>query len=190
MIDVQVGAKHIIDIIELKLGIAESVQPRLLWEVHRRCIALVLPGAGVHQNRMFRGSHHIGLIGDHQPAGDRIEHLGIEFGEMPPSGVRVIGRKHVLGPPPWPVPLDDAGDGNIADVKLAHPRSPPVSPSLPRKPERLGFEAQDRKSPRLNSSHVKNSYAVFCLKKKKKNTTKILLKKKKKTQKKQYINLN
>src|SRR5690606_40692247 len=28
---------------------------------------------------------------------------------------------------------------------------------------------QDRKSTRLNSSHVKISYAVFCLKKKKKN---------------------
>src|SRR5690554_7577669 len=34
-----------------------------------------------------------------------------------------------------------------------------------------GFEArvQDRKSTRLNSSHVRISYAVFCLKKKKKN---------------------
>src|SRR5690606_11018565 len=30
---------------------------------------------------------------------------------------------------------------------------------------------QDRKSTRLNSSHVKISYAVFCLKKKKKNTS-------------------
>src|SRR5690606_41561080 len=29
------------------------------------------------------------------------------------------------------------------------------------------FAAQDRKSTRLNSSHVKISYAVFCLKKKK-----------------------
>src|SRR5690606_32050148 len=29
----------------------------------------------------------------------------------------------------------------------------------------------DRKSTRLNSSHVKTSYAVFCLKKKKKNET-------------------
>src|SRR5215469_17436408 len=29
---------------------------------------------------------------------------------------------------------------------------------------------QDRKSTRLNSSHVENSYAVFCLKKKNKNT--------------------
>src|SRR5215475_15258021 len=39
----------------------------------------------------------------------------------------------------------------------------------------------DRKSTRLNSSHVKISYAVFCLKKKKKkNINKISLKKKKK----------
>src|SRR5690606_42134081 len=38
-----------------------------------------------------------------------------------------------------------------------------------------GFESlllQDRKSTRLNSSHVKISYAVFCLKKKTKKTSK------------------
>src|SRR5690606_39957549 len=34
------------------------------------------------------------------------------------------------------------------------------------------MEEQDRKSTRLNSSHVKISYAVFCLKKKKKKNTK------------------
>src|SRR5690349_23936946 len=35
------------------------------------------------------------------------------------------------------------------------------------KPEDAGFEqVQDRKSTRLNSSHVEISYAVFCLKKK------------------------
>src|SRR5207249_11570282 len=34
---------------------------------------------------------------------------------------------------------------------------------------RLGGTQQDRKSTRLNSSHVSISYAVFCLKKKKKN---------------------
>src|SRR5204862_1370319 len=33
-------------------------------------------------------------------------------------------------------------------------------------------EVQDRKSTRLNSSHVEISYAVFCLKKKKKKTNK------------------
>src|SRR5690349_23738288 len=32
-----------------------------------------------------------------------------------------------------------------------------------------GAEDEDRKSTRLNSSHVEISYAVFCLKKKKKN---------------------
>src|SRR5207302_7398597 len=36
----------------------------------------------------------------------------------------------------------------------------------------------DRKSTRLNSSHVKISYAVFCLKKKKKKNKKIKKKKK------------
>src|SRR6266699_5008376 len=40
-------------------------------------------------------------------------------------------------------------------------------------------DARDRKSTRLNSSHVRISYAVFCLKKKKKtNTSKLKIKKK------------
>src|SRR5436305_12057930 len=37
--------------------------------------------------------------------------------------------------------------------------------------ERHDPGAEDRKSTRLNSSHVRISYAVFCLKKKNKNTT-------------------
>src|SRR5437868_11487413 len=36
--------------------------------------------------------------------------------------------------------------------------------------ERVEGEARDRKSTRLNSSHVSISYAVFCLKKKNKRT--------------------
>src|SRR5690606_41153254 len=36
-------------------------------------------------------------------------------------------------------------------------------------PAEGGHHPQDRKSTRLNSSHVKISYAVFCLKKKRKN---------------------
>src|SRR5215813_13915347 len=43
----------------------------------------------------------------------------------------------------------------------------------------------DRKSTRLNSSHVRISYAVFCLKKKKKKKKKKNQKKKKKKKKKQ-----
>src|SRR3989442_6806818 len=42
---------------------------------------------------------------------------------------------------------------------------------LPR-PLRGGRGRRDRKSTRLNSSHVRISYAVFCLKKKKKTTSK------------------
>src|SRR6266496_5706328 len=42
----------------------------------------------------------------------------------------------------------------------------------------------DRKSTRLNSSHVEISYAVFCLKKKKKNKKKLKKKKKKKKEQK------
>src|SRR5215813_14576154 len=49
----------------------------------------------------------------------------------------------------------------------------------------VGLQVADRKSTRLNSSHVRSSYAVFCLKKKKKKKYIILFKKKKKKKKKQ-----
>src|SRR5690606_6562482 len=45
---------------------------------------------------------------------------------------------------------------------------PSSSPNLPENSSKLGekiLPPQDRKSTRLNSSHVKISYAVFCLKK-------------------------
>src|SRR6266498_4676507 len=41
-------------------------------------------------------------------------------------------------------------------------------------------DGEDRKSTRLNSSHVRISYAVFCLKKKKKKQKNYIIKKKKK----------
>src|SRR2546426_4526193 len=41
-------------------------------------------------------------------------------------------------------------------------------------PSRCNDQSADRKSTRLNSSHLVISYAVFCLKKKKKNTHMIL----------------
>src|SRR5256885_8159389 len=40
----------------------------------------------------------------------------------------------------------------------------------PRSLEGVELDAEDRKSTRLNSSHLVISYAVFCLKKKKKST--------------------
>src|SRR5690606_40716744 len=70
----------------------------------------------------------------------------------------------------------------------AEPRSHPPSPGTPAQKWIAPLPAirvqypvwfsviarylQDRKSTRLNSSHVKISYAVFCLKKKKKNKLK------------------
>src|SRR5215469_18078262 len=45
---------------------------------------------------------------------------------------------------------------------------------------RAGGRRRDRKSTRLNSSHVEISYAVFCLKKKKKKLKQNILHKKKK----------
>src|SRR5579872_7584061 len=53
---------------------------------------------------------------------------------------------------------------------LFRSRAPPSRARWPstRRPCPRG---RDRKSTRLNSSHVRISYAVFCLKKKKKNTT-------------------
>src|SRR5436309_11365446 len=47
-------------------------------------------------------------------------------------------------------------------------RTRQLSASSPRRRPARGEDALDRKSTRLNSSHVKISYAVFCLKKKKK----------------------
>src|SRR5215469_17506872 len=47
----------------------------------------------------------------------------------------------------------------------------------------------DRKSTRLNSSHVEISYAVFCLKKKKKKKESYQSKKKKKKQQQKKINI-
>src|SRR5690554_7577526 len=44
--------------------------------------------------------------------------------------------------------------------------------------ETLGYMPQDRKSTRLNSSHVRISYAVFCLKKKKIQINKYYINKK------------
>src|SRR5690349_22157935 len=41
----------------------------------------------------------------------------------------------------------------------------------PHRDARLGGLVEDRKSTRLNSSHVEISYAVFCLKKKKQEVT-------------------
>src|SRR5580700_11459602 len=61
-------------------------------------------------------------------------------------------------------------------------RSPPpgCTTTSRRRPLTSSPGCRDRKSTRLNSSHVEISYAVFCLKKKKTNKANILLGTKKK----------
>src|SRR5690606_41202166 len=65
---------------------------------------------------------------------------------------------------PWPWTLNIAGKGAYYDTPAdAHRQLLQVI---------NGGSCRDRKSTRLNSSHVKISYAVFCLKKKKKRKIK------------------
>src|SRR6266700_4885975 len=59
----------------------------------------------------------------------------------------------------------------------------PLTRTRPSASHCLRPRREDRKSTRLNSSHVKISYAVFCLKNKKKKKNNIYLKKKKKKKK-------
>src|SRR5690625_6221973 len=79
-------------------------------------------------------------------------------------GPRTWGGRHP-GLLPVPARLHDPGG---AAAELGHHRRPRGHPgdagrTRPTRPDRSG----DRKSTRLNSSHVAISYAVFCLKKKK-----------------------
>src|SRR5690606_40718251 len=62
-----------------------------------------------------------------------------------------------------PLPQSPPPRGRAREGRRALPRGAPAAP----RPAR-GLVPRDRKSTRLNSSHVKISYAVFCLKKKKK----------------------
>src|SRR5438045_6567140 len=59
--------------------------------------------------------------------------------------------------------------GTTSDPKGARHSDATVSASSNGVVDEMGM--QDRKSTRLNSSHLGISYAVFCLKKKKKHTT-------------------
>src|SRR5258705_6062386 len=61
-------------------------------------------------------------------------------------------------------------EGEVLDMLVQRRRDKRAALRLMRKlPQETGL--QDRKSTRLNSSHLGISYAVFCLKKKKKNAT-------------------
>src|SRR5690554_7039815 len=75
------------------------------------------------------------------------------------------------------VAMEAAGNATSVDCAEVSVRLPRTIDELPRRETNAqataawGEPAADRKSTRLNSSHVRISYAVFCLKKKKKKST-------------------
>src|SRR5205807_10423687 len=79
--------------------------------------------------------------------------------------------------------------GAVAAERLLGRRQPPTAIFCFNDEMAMGAlqTARDRKSTRLNSSHLVISYAVFCLKKKKKKKTNTKKKKKKKIIKKSII---
>src|SRR5690625_5334796 len=94
---------------------------------------------------------------------DRLE--GVETGDEPAPSRRGRGRSRRGAAP---APTTDAGSTTgsrtpapetTADTSLLEEPAPAPAPALEQGDE-------DRKSTRLNSSHVAISYAVFCLKKK------------------------
>src|SRR6266851_8927039 len=76
--------------------------------------------------------------------------------------------------------FNDTATTEIYTLSLhdALPTCCPCCGSEPRRPRTRGT-CPDRKSTRLNSSHITISYAVFCLKKKKKKNNTLIRKKQK-----------
>src|SRR6266496_4273677 len=127
------------------------------------------------------------LVEQHQAAGARGVKNGARFAHFDHEGGlpahEVVGR-----PDAREQPIDDANPRAPAGDERTDLRQHDAQPHLP---EHGGFachvgageQREDRKSTRLNSSHVEISYAVFCLKKKKKKKKQNKIKKKKKKKK-------
>src|SRR5699024_3514310 len=107
-----------------------------------------------------RRDDHIPVVDDRRGAID--DHLGRVTG---PPECGVSGQLLLTQPPRWCVP---AGAGNHRDRVAGREGigGGVIYPAVVEL-ELVGLSGQqDRKSTRLNSSHVSISYAVFCLKKK------------------------
>src|SRR5215467_15467591 len=97
---------------------------------------------------------------------------GIGDGKAPAPFTRLLTPLHL-----W----RSAGGLDAGDlVELAARGTRAAQPVLTASWATGGRATPDRKSTRLNSSHIVISYAVFCLKKKKKSTTIFFFTKKKK----------
>src|SRR5690606_41132302 len=80
---------------------------------------------------------------------------------MKAEGIEYEERMELLEEVTYPRPLEEGLVNALRAYRETHPwvRESDLSPK--------SVVREDRKSTRLNSSHVKISYAVFCLKKKK-----------------------
>src|SRR5690606_40849497 len=90
--------------------------------------------------------------------------LLISLASSPRSGVDVAGRRPHAGRPRGAPPLI-GGISSVASLPMGF--SPRALAGADQAQGTIDYRLarQDRKSTRLNSSHVKISYAVFCLKK-------------------------
>src|SRR3989442_10137858 len=96
--------------------------------------------------------------------------IQIEFNPAQVNAYRLIGyENHVLGAPDFNNDLTRAGDMGAGHTVTALfevvPRGVEVNVPGADPLRYQPAQPQDRKSTRLNSSHVRISYAVFCLKK-------------------------
>src|SRR5690349_23450257 len=78
------------------------------------------------------------------------------------DGIRDL---YVTGVQTCALPISQLRGGGIGGIEGVTPFCPPSTPPWAVQSRR--WHSRDRKSTRLNSSHVEISYAVFCLKKKK-----------------------
>src|SRR5690554_7236832 len=92
-------------------------------------------------------------------------YIGGQF--VPPvNGQHFQNTTPVTGAACGEFPRSDADDVNLA-LDAAHAAAPAWGKTSVQERARILLRiAEDRKSTRLNSSHVRISYAVFCLKKK------------------------
>src|SRR5690625_5844031 len=93
--------------------------------------------------------HEVGVIDDKgQPVGKTLRFANTKAGS---NKLLEYFNQHKLTPDNSVIGLEATGHYWLSVFSFVH---------------KLGFKTTDRKSTRLNSSHVAISYAVFCLKKK------------------------
>src|SRR3989442_11304456 len=135
---------------------------RTLDRYSRRCTKSLASWPVGEKNSCY-GSHLVASYPGDRQANPCVRHLtlfhaySVRLRGLALDQVPHVGDDRVLAEEKCP--LDEKGRLIVQEVLPPSPRE-----------EFRQNDREDRKSTRLNSSHVRISYAVFCLKKKKKNT--------------------